>query len=108
MPKHGQNTKSFFEKNINKKEKLDDNFYYEENNTIEKIIQVKYITFLNKQEIWKILENDKVIIIIDGVKLSNSQKNFLYSPQGVLFLLNSYKNGILKSSKDILNLLADK
>jgi hypothetical protein len=48
----------------------------------------------NKGEKWKIFENNTVMFIVESEKLTNKEKDFLYSVEGVNFLLSQYKLGI--------------
>ena len=74
--------------------KFEFDLYHEEDDKIEKIIRVKRISMPNKSEKWKIFENSKVMIVIEGVKLTNKEKEFLRTVEGVIFLIKQYKLGI--------------
>ena len=78
--------------NINK---LERDFYHEEDNIIEKIINVKRtVSLSNDSEQWKILENNKNIFSIEGDKLTEKEKEFLRTVEGVNFIIKLYKIGI--------------
>jgi len=74
--------------------KLEMDLFHEEYDKIEKIIRVKRLSFPNKGEKWKIFEDNKVIHIIDGAKLTNKEKDFLRTPDGFNFLIAQHKVGI--------------
>jgi|SRR6185436_8704916 len=73
--------------------KFEYDLYHDEDNKLEKIIRVK--RFANsKEEKWKIFEDNKIILTVEGSKLNNKEKEFLRTPEGVNFLILQYKNGI--------------
>lgn len=74
--------------------KFEYDLFHDEDNKVEKIVRVKRISLPNKGERWKIFEDNKVMMIIEGSKLTNKEKEFLRSVDGVLFLINKYKEGI--------------
>jgi hypothetical protein len=74
--------------------KIELDLYHEEDDKTEKVIRVKRISMPNKSEKWKISEDNKVMFIVEGEKLSNKEKDFLRTPDGFNFLINQYKVGI--------------
>lgn len=74
--------------------KFEYDLYHEEDDNVEKIIRVKKISMPNKGEKWKIFEDNAVMFIVDGAKLTNKEKDFLRSIDGVNFLISQYKHGI--------------
>ncbi len=74
--------------------KFDYDLHKEEDNVVEKIIRVKRFSVPNKGERWKIFEDNKIVMIIEGSKLSKNEKEFLYSIEGIQWLLSEYKQGI--------------
>lgn len=74
--------------------KYEHDLYNEESDVAEKVIRVKRITMPNKDEKWKIFEDNKVIFIIEGAKLNNKEKIFLRSIEGFNFLISKFKLGI--------------
>lgn len=74
--------------------KFDFDLYHEEDDIANKVIRVKRIMLPNKGERWKISEDNKVMFIVDGNKLTNKEKDFLRSIEGVNFLMAQYKAGI--------------
>lgn len=74
--------------------KFEHDLYKEEEDVAEKVIRVKRFSLPNKGERWKIFEDVKVAFIIEGAKLSNKEKEFLRSADGLTFLIAKYKEGI--------------
>jgi len=82
--------------------KFEYDLYHEEDDKIEKVIRVKRLTLPNNGERWKIFENNKEKLIIEGAKLSKKEKEFLRTPNGFNFLIKKFKEGI-KSFNAIKN-----
>lgn len=74
--------------------KFEYDLYHEEDDVAEKVIRVKRISLPNKGEKWKIFEDNKVLFIVEGAKLTNKEKDFLRSVDGVNFLIAQFKQGI--------------
>lgn len=74
--------------------KFEYDLYHDEDNKIEKIIRVRRISLPNKGERWKIFEDNKSVYVVEGVKLTNKEKEFLRTVNGVNFLISQYKSGI--------------
>ncbi len=74
--------------------KFEYDLYHEEDDISMPVIRVKRTGMPNKGEKWRIMENNKVILIVDGVKLSKKEREFLRTATGVLFLINQHKQGI--------------
>ncbi len=73
--------------------KFEYDLYHDEDNVVEKVIRVKRVATAGSEK-WKIFENTKVMVTVEGSKLSTKEKEFLRSANGVNFLLAQYKNGI--------------
>ena len=73
-------------------------------------ILTKFSTFTNEEygiqleypSEWKIFEDNKVMFIVEGAKLTNKEKDFLRTVDGVNFLIAQYKQGI-KSFNSLKN-----
>jgi hypothetical protein len=74
--------------------KFDYDLYHEEDDVAEKVIRVKRVALPNKGERWKIFEDGKVVFIVEGTKLTNKEKDFLRTVDGVNFLISQFKQGI--------------
>src|SRR6185369_14639538 len=88
-------TEEFKDKNLKYNlSKFEYDLFHEEDDRIETVIRVRRISMPNRDEKWKIIENNKVIFIVEGSKLNNKEKEFLRSVDGVNFLLKQAKSGI--------------
>lgn len=67
--------------------KADDELYDESKHTIEPIIRIKRTGKADKNEKWKIFKNDEMVMVIDGTKITNKERKYLRSVDGVKFLL---------------------
>lgn len=74
--------------------KYEHDLYNEESDIVEKVIRIKKIIMPNKDEQWKIFEDNKVIFVVDGTKLTNKERIFLSSVEGFNFLISKFKSGI--------------
>lgn len=74
--------------------KFEYDLYHEEDDRAEKVVRVKRVSLPNKGERWKIFEDNKVVFTLEGTKLTNKEKEFLRSVDGVNFLLAAAKAGI--------------
>lgn len=74
--------------------KFEYDLYHEEDDISEKVIRVKRFSMPNKGEKWKVFEDAKPMFIVEGTKLTNKEKEFLRTIDGVNFLISLYKNGI--------------
>lgn len=82
--------------------KFEYDLYHEEDDKAEKVIRVKRVAMPNKGEKWKIFEDNKVMFVVEGTKLTNKEKDFLRTVDGVNFLITQYKQGI-KSFNSLKN-----
>lgn len=84
--------------------KFDYDLYHDEENKVEKIIRVKRFSLPNKGERWKIFEDNKLILILEGAKFNKKEKIFLRGIEGVSFLITQAKNNLptFKAIKDAL------
>jgi hypothetical protein len=74
--------------------KFEYDLFHEEDDKIEPIIRVRRVSMPNKEEKWKIMADSKIIFVVEGSKLTNKEKEFLRSVDGVNFLLKQAKAGI--------------
>jgi len=82
--------------------KFEYDLYHEEDDVAEKVIRVKRVSMPNKGEKWKIFEDNKVMFVVEGSKLTKKEKDFLRTIDGVNFLISQYKQGI-KSFNSLKN-----
>ena len=100
FPPGGEETKENAQKyNLSK---FEYDLYHEEDDKSEKVIRVKRFSMPNKGEKWKIFEDNKVMFVVEGTKLTNKEKDFLRTVDGVNFLIAQYKQGI-KSFNSLKN-----
>lgn len=78
--------------------KYEYDLYHEDDNIPGRVIQIKKIGNLKKGEKWKVMEDGKVILTIDGESLTSKERNFLYTVEGVNFLMKFFKKGELTVS----------
>lgn len=74
--------------------KFEFDLFHEEKNVPQTVIRVKRVSLPNKGEKWKIFEDNKNVFTVDGSKLTNKEKEFLRTVDGINFLLTQYKEGI--------------
>lgn len=72
--------------------KPDFELYKDEENIIHTVVEVKRNKTKNKEE-WIILENKKQVLILKDKSLTNKEKNFLRTLDGIRFLIDYYKKG---------------
>lgn len=58
-----------------------------------KLIRVRRVKLPQDGVNWEILENNQVVFVVNGVKLTKKEKNFLCTPQGFQLLIDEYKLG---------------
>jgi SMC interacting uncharacterized protein involved in chromosome segregation len=90
--------------------KFEYDLYHEEDDKSEKVIRVKRISMPNKGEKWKVMNDNKVIFIIEGSKISKKEKEYLQTVDGFNFILTQAKMGIksLNSFRSELKKIVDK
>jgi hypothetical protein len=71
----------------------DYDLFKEEDDVITSVIRVKRVGLPNKGENWKITINNKLLFLIEGVKLSLKEKEFLRTVQGIQFIIQYSKRG---------------
>ena len=74
--------------------KVDFELYDEQKNIAQKVFRIKRIGLPNKAEKWKVIVDDKVIFIVDGMKISKKERTYLRTLDGVQFLISWAKSGI--------------
>jgi len=90
--------------------KFEFDLYHEEDDKIEKVIRVKRISMPNNGEKWKILNDNKIIFIIESTKISKKEREYLQTVDGFNFMLTQAKIGIksINSFKNELKKNIDK
>ncbi len=73
--------------------KLDLELFDEEKGAVvSPVFRVKRLS--NKGEKWKVFKNDQIVLLIDAVRLSKKEKEYLRSLEGVSFLIASAKESV--------------
>ena len=73
--------------------------FYDEKNTVERVLRVRLVCPKTKDEKWKIIENDKTVQIVAGTNFSKKEREFLRTANGFNFLIAQYKNTNFTVSK---------
>lgn len=90
--------------------KYNNEFYKDEDNIEQKIINV-HRAKLRKGEDWEILENKKVVLILKGIRFNNKEKEFFRSVDGISFIMNGWKQGwdsVLKFKNEVKKIFKSK
>lgn len=82
--------------------KFDFDLYHEEDNKAETVIRIKRVSMPNKGEKWKVMTDNKVTFVVEGLKLSKKEREFLRTVEGLNFLIAQFKQGI-KSFNSLKN-----
>lgn len=70
-----------------------DDLFDEEDNVVHKLISVKRVALPKNGEDWEIREDDKVVFLLRGVRLTKKERALLKTPEGILALMDEYKQG---------------
>ena len=65
---------------------------------VNRVIGVKRVSLPKDGENWEIIEDDSVMFIVKGIKLSKKERKFLYTLPGINLLINQFKHGNLSIS----------
>ena len=74
--------------------KFEYDLFNEEDDVKERVIRVKASYSARKGDRWKILEDNKIIFIVDGNKLNKKERAFLKTVDGMSWLISQAKAGI--------------
>jgi hypothetical protein len=74
--------------------KFEYDLFNEEDDVKERVIRVKTSYSARKGDRWKILEDNKIIFIVDGNKLNKKERAFLKTVDGMSWLISQAKAGI--------------
>jgi hypothetical protein len=74
--------------------KLEDELFKDDANVVMPIIRVKHITLPNKNDRWRIFADNDQIVIVEGAKLTKTERTFLRGLEGVNFLIAEVKSGV--------------
>jgi hypothetical protein len=90
--------------------KFEHDLYDEKEDIRMPVIRVKRICTSNNIERWKIMSDNKAVLVIEGSKLNKKERNFLRTLEGFNFLISEHKLGINSFAaikKSIKKYLAD-
>lgn len=90
--------------------KFEHDLYHEEDDVTNPVIRVKRMSMPNKGEKWKVMNDNKIIFVIESPKMSKKEREFLQTVEGFNFILSQAKQGIksLNSFKIELKKVIDK
>jgi len=71
----------------------DYDLFKEDDDVVTSVVRVKRITLPNKGENWKVFKDNKLAEVIEGVKLSAKERNYLRTVEGIQFVIGYYKRG---------------
>jgi hypothetical protein len=77
----------------------DFDLFNEELHIKERVFTIKRLGAIDKNERWKISCDNKIILVVEGKKLSNKERIFLRTPEGFSFLISQAKNEVKSFSK---------
>lgn len=80
--------------------KYNNDLFDDESYVAQDIISARRVSLPKNGEDWEILKNNRVVMTINGLKLSEKEKSFLRSVDGFQLLISEYKAG-LKSVLDL-------
>lgn len=89
---------------ISNNTQIDNELYDDESHIVYPLLTIRRVVLPQQGEDWEILEDNKVALVIKGVKLTKKQKAFLRTAEGLTTLINEYKLGhrsIYKIQKQI-------
>jgi hypothetical protein len=78
--------------------KSDDELFDEEKHIVEKSFRVKRISY-GKNEKWRIYEDNKIMLTIDGTKISKKEREYLRTTEGFSFIIKQVRSGIKSINK---------
>ena len=72
--------------------KYEFDLFHEEDNVVHKLIRIKrFFSSKTKEEKWKVFEDNKVALVLEGEKFTLKEKEYLRTVNGINLLLNHYK-----------------
>jgi len=78
--------------------KSDNELFDEEEFVEHPVISIKYKS-QRQGESWEILENNKLVLLLKSPPFTKAEKNFFKTPEGMRFIMNSYKEGLTSANK---------
>jgi hypothetical protein len=87
----GSETKNYQNKIFSK---FDYDLFDETKDTVERIVRVKRVVSADKREKWRVIEDSKIVFVVDGNRISKMEREFLRTADGFNFLISAYKGGV--------------
>lgn len=73
--------------------RVDNELFDDESYVVHRMIGAKLISLPNGGENWEIIDDDEVVLVIPGVRLTKREKNVLKTVPGINILMQEYKSG---------------
>jgi hypothetical protein len=73
--------------------RVDNELYDDESHIVHRLIGAKLIPLPNGGENWEISDNDEVVLVVPGVRLTKREKSVLKTVDGLNILMFEYKSG---------------
>jgi hypothetical protein len=73
--------------------RVDNELFDEESHIVHRLISAKLIELPNGGESWEISDNDEVVLMVPGVRLTKKEKGVLKTVEGLEILIREYKAG---------------
>jgi hypothetical protein len=80
--------------------RTDNELFDDDSYVVHRLINARLVTLPNGGENWEILDNDEVMFVVPGVRLTKQEKKALKTANGLNTLLNEYKLG----NKSVINI----
>jgi hypothetical protein len=77
--------------------KFEYDLYHEEEDKAFPVVRVKRVALPNKGERWRIFHDAKLVMTLEGTKLTKKERMFLRGVDGVNLLLKKFKNAAIPS-----------
>lgn len=75
--------------------RVDNELFHEEDYVPQKVLNIKRVKLSKGAgENWQFVEDGEIVLEMKGSRLTKKEKEFLYTPEGMLFLMNCWKIGI--------------
>jgi len=86
--------------------KSDFELFKEEDNIAGELLRVKRSASKDGEK-WSIIKDKKVLLSIKGERFTKRQREFLYKPEGIKYLLDMFKSGV-NTQSGLRDLIAKK
>jgi len=73
--------------------KLNDDLYDDDQNVVQKVLSVRRVSLPHDGEDWEIVENNRVVHVVKGIRLTKRERSVLRSVDGIRALMDQYKMG---------------